>query len=384
LLYYRIQQKQATLKQWMAGLLEELSQGTGKFGENLSSVVKGNKVVAWAEALAADLGAYRKGAVHLFIDEMDRVPFDSDFERFIRALVKALPANVQIIVSSRQLTYEPWHSLLTQGQAVVLGTEKRRDEVMFAPEPKARPQLEVYAFGRGYVLVNGQMITNWDGALPRNLFFYFLDRPLVTRREIFETFWPNLPTKEATNVFHVTKRKISERISLKIDPTKTFELTQYGSGFYTPSEKLTRHYDVTDFQADVERAMITADEAEEENLLQRAVTAYRAPFLQDDDMPWMVERREKLRQLNAQALINLGRIYKRRQEDPKALGFFSRALTQTPEREDIHREVIQIYLRLGMKADARNQYNRLSEILRDQYNIGPSRESIELYNLIED
>ncbi len=31
-------------------------------------------------------------------------------------------------------------------------------------------------------------VTAWDGALPRNLLFYFMERPLLTRDEIFATF----------------------------------------------------------------------------------------------------------------------------------------------------------------------------------------------------
>src|SRR5215813_9930867 len=151
---------------------------------------------------------------------------------------------------------------------------------MFRIEQAPKPQLEVYSLGRGYALVNGQPITNWDGALPRNLFFYFMDRNLVTRREIFEVFWPDLSVKEATNVFHVTKRKISERIGMKIQPEGNYELTQYSGGFYVPGDKLVRHYDVNDFQAAIERAMITADEDEEERLLLQAVEYYKADYLQ--------------------------------------------------------------------------------------------------------
>ena len=231
--------------------------------------------------------------------------------------------------------------------------------------------------------MNGQYITNWDGALPRNLFFFFMDRHLVTRREIFDIFWPDLSVKEATNVFHVTKRKISERIGLKINPENSYELTQYSAGFYVPSDKLVRHYDVGDFQASIERAMITADEDEEENLLLRAVEGYKADFLQDTDMPWMNERREQLLQLNAQALISLGRINKRRNDDPSALGYFIRALKETPGREDIHREVMSLYLRMGRKEDARQQYNKLVEYLRTNQNISPSRESKDLFKVIE-
>lgn len=383
LLYYRIQDEQTTLKEWLQGMVEQLNKEHGNFGTNLGTALKKRSAAAYGEALAADLAAHSSDQTILYVDELDRLPFDDEFDHFIRALAGALSANAQIVFNSRLLQYQPWYDLVASGAAVVLGTERRKNDVMLAVEDKPRPQLEVYALGRGYALANGQFIDNWDGALPRNLFFFFMDRPLVTRREIFETFWPNLPVKEATNVFHVTKRKISERISMKINPDDTFEMTQYGAGFYTPSTKLTRHYDATDFQTDVEQAMAASDDREEERLLLRAIEYYKAPFLQDTDMPWIEQRREQLRLLNGQALISLGRLYKRRGEATLSLGYFTRALRHVPEREDIQREVMSIYLKQGRKEDARNQYLQLVETLRTAYNISPARETQDLYRVIE-
>jgi two-component SAPR family response regulator len=384
LLYYRITEEQTSLAAWLNGMVAEFEKARPGFGTALKTALGGrSKAVGWAEALASDLAAIKSDETKLYIDELDRIPFDGEFDKFINTLVPALPAHVQLVFNSRLLLHQPWYNLIQNGDAMVLGTERRKDDGMFTLEKKEHPQLEVYALGRGYTIVNGQTVDNWDGALPRNLFFFFMDRPLVTRREIFETFWPELPVKEATNVFHVTKRKISERISLKIDPSKTYEMTQYSGGFYTPGEKLTRHYDVFDFQSDVERAMISADENQEEELLLRAVEYYKSPFLEDTDMPWIAQRREQLRLLNSQALISLGRIYKRRGNSDHALGFFTRSLAHTPEREDIHREIMNIYLKLGRKQDALNQYRQLAETLRTSYNINPSRETQDLYHIIE-
>jgi two-component SAPR family response regulator len=384
LLYYRITEEQTSLISWLNGMCEEFSKLNSDFGTTLKVAIESRKKsVALAEALASDLAAVKAPETTLYIDELDRLPFDAEFEKFINALVGALPKNAQLVFNSRMLMHQPWYDLIANGEAIVLGTEHRKDNGMFTLEKKEHPQLEVYALGRGYTIVNGQQVDNWDGALPRNLFFFFMDRPLVTRREIFETFWPELPVKEATNVFHVTKRKISERISLKIDPSKTYEMTQYGGGFYTPGDKLTRHYDVFDFQADVERAMISADEDQEEQLLLRAVEYYKSPYLQDTDMPWIVQRREQLRLLNSQALISLGRIHKRRGDSELSLGYFTRSLAHTPEREDIHREVMNIYLKLGRKQDAQVQYRQLAETLRTTYNINPSRETQDLHHIIE-
>lgn len=383
LLYYRIPAEVTTLNDWLKGLVEEFDEVLGGFGTHLRDELAANEPDVLGEALAADLAAYSDEPIVLFIDELDRVPLDNNFRKFIQALITSLPNHVQVAFSSRLLTYQPWYDMVARGDAVVLGTEYRRNDVMFTVEDMPKPQLEVYALGRGYALVNGQQITNWDGALPRNLFFYFIDHPLVTRDEIFKTFWPDLSVKEATNVFHVTKRKISERISLKVGEAGGYELTQYSGGFYMPSDKVVRHYDAGDFQESVERALTTLDEREEELLLNRAIDLYKAPFLQTIEMKWTIERREQLRQLYSQALINMGRIQKRRENDRGALGFFVRALKETPEREDIHREVMATYLKLDMIDDARQQYNRLTQILNDNLGIAPSRESQALYELVE-
>lgn len=383
LLYYRITAENPKLEDWLAEMVSELDSVLDGFGSNLKQAISSGKPAQMGEALAVDLAAYAQGKrIVLYIDEFDRAPLNGKFRDFIEAAVQNLKDNTQLAFSSRRLTYEPWYNMVARGDACVLGTEYRKDDVMFTIEEPARPQLEVYSLGRGYALVNGQMITNWDGALPRNLFFYFMDHPLVTRDEIFATFWPNLSVKEATNVFHVTKRKISERISLKVGDGKSYELTQYSGGFYMPSEKIVRHYDVADFQDAIERAMVTTSDDQEKNLLTAAIELYKAPFLQTVDMPWVEERRDQLRLLYAQALISMARLHKRRNELDHALGYFIRALKETPEREDIHREVMMIYLKQEMFEDARRQYQALDTILRETLGIGPSRETRELYEVI--
>lgn len=383
-LYYRISEQQKTLVDWLGGLLEEFKAVLPNFGPNLQQALDDrSNPTRLGEAFAADLAAFSDKPSTLFIDELDRIGMDADFNQFIKAVVGAMPPNAQIAFSSRLLMYQPWYDMVARGDAVVLGTEQRRDDLMFTVENMPKPQLEVYAFGRGHALVNGQPITNWDGALPRNLFFFFMDHPLVTRDEIFETFWPELSVKEATNVFHVTKRKITERISMKIPDGGNHELTQYNSGFYMPSEKLVRHYDVGDFQDTVEKALVANSEREEMALLNRAIDVYRAPFLQTVEMPWVQQRRDTLRQLYAQALIQMGRIYAKRGDENRSLGFYTRALKETPEREDIHRQVMTIYFKMNLIDDAKMQYRRLKQILNDKFGIDPSRETQELMGMIE-
>jgi len=384
LLYYRIPNEITELRPWLRDMVQELEQVVPSFGGHLGGALDSEAAPdALGAALARDLGAYRDGYVILFVDELDRIEFDDTFVTFVNSMVENMGEDKQVAFSSRLLTHQPWYDMVASGQAVVLGTEYRKNDVMFTVEEDIKPQLEVYAFGRGHAIVNGHEITNWDGALPRNLFFYFIDNPLVTRDDIFTTFWPNLSVKEATNVFHVTKRKISERITMKVTHDGNFELTQYTSGFYMPGDKIVRHYDVDDFQEAIERAAIIDNELEEEKLYRRAIDLYKAPFLETMDIPWVQERREHLKQLYAKALIGIGRICRQRGDDEEALGYFTRALKETPEREDIHREVMKLYIEMGLEKDARKQYKHMEKRLKQTVGLKPSEESKALYESLK-
>ena len=383
LLYYRIASEQNTITAWMYGLINEFEHVLGKFGTRLRDMLPSGDAASIGKAFAADLALLKMDPITVYIDELDRIPMDEDFNKFVTALVRALPEKVQVAFSSRLLMYQPWVDMVAKGEAVVLGTEFRRNDVMFTVEDQPRPQLEVYALGRGHALVNGQQITNWDGALPRNLFFYFVDHPLITRDEIFKAFWPDLNIKEATNVFHVTKRKITERVSMKIGDGGNHELTQYNAGFYLPSDKLVRHYDVEDFVDAVERAISADDAYQMAHYYVRAIDLYKAPFLQTIEMSWVVQRREELRSMYAKALIGMGKIAKVNNDADAAYGYFSRAIKEVPEREDVHREVMDLLMKMGKYQEARDQYQRLETMLRDRLDIEPSRESRDLKAKIE-
>ena len=380
---YRLTDADTTLTDWLKNLMTVLTASTHDSPSNLQQALNQEEATLWGQALASDLNQIATGdAIWFFLEELDRLPHDTQFKQFIETLVHHLSDNVYLAVSSRLLQCAPWRALALQNEAVVFGPKRRAHEVIYTRLEEPKSALEVYGFGRGYAEVNLREIENWDGALPRNLFFFFIDNPLVTRDEIFAAFWPKLPTKEGTNVFHVTKRKISERITMKVHAEGNYELTQYSTGFYKPSEKLVRYYDVGEFEDAVGRAMRTLEENEEEALLERVVELYKGPFLADVDMPWIVKRRQALQGLYSQALIGLGRLRQARGESLTALGYYVRALKETPHREDIHREIMQIYINQGMLDDARQQYHTLEALLAEALDIRPSRETRALFERI--
>ncbi|MBZ0307616.1 MAG: bacterial transcriptional activator domain-containing protein [Anaerolineae bacterium] len=192
---------------------------------------------------------------------------------------------------------------------------------------------------------------------------------MTTRNDIFDTFWPTLKKHEATNVFHVTKRKISEILGQ--------DLTTYGSGFYRIADNIQVFYDVVAFQEAVQNAAI-ADEDEAILMYQDAIRLYRGPFLSTIDQEWAVKRREELQGVYVEALCGLADIHRHRDQLVEALGFYQRASAITPQREDIAREIMQIHLDLDQPQHARETYERLRQELKNSLHVDPSPETQKL------
>jgi DNA-binding SARP family transcriptional activator len=325
-----------------------------------------------ADALLSDLTNCGSSPHYVVLDQFDYLITDQAVRRFWDAVTKHVGSDVTFVINSRQLDRGFWKPYVASQKAVVLGDTLTLAGGMFQREMLHQPLLEVFALSSGEVFVDGRPITIWDGPLPRLLFYFLVDHPLVTRDEIFDTFWPNLPTKEATNVFHVTKRKISERLG--------YELTRYAGGFYHPSEQLVVHYDVAAFEAGItDNAEPTSDQLDD---LLAAIRLYRGPFLYGLSTPWINRRREQLKGRYIEALIAAGRIYQAQGDQDRAIGLYLCAQREMPEREDVCRILMNMYRERGEVARALTHYQQLTDRLKQTLHITPSKSTQMLYQEI--
>lgn len=227
--------------------------------------------------------------------------------------------------------------------------------------------LEVRALGRGHVLLNGKPVTDWDGELPHDLFFFLVDKGMTTRAQIFETFWPDLPLHEATNVFHVTKRKINEVLGI--------DLTQYAGGFYRIRSDIDLSYDVSLFGEMIQRSAVEQTQTSQW-LLMRAIWLYKGDFLssiQAQGQLWVSQRRHELNQQYSDALFAQAKLLEKSGDISAALGLYIRASTINRQREDLAGTIMRLYRDLGMYQDALDTYNRIETDILESVGISPAR-----------
>jgi DNA-binding SARP family transcriptional activator len=304
--------------------------------------------------------------------------FDGERRAQLQPMIETLAGNLKpgrrVVLSGRELPTDLIESGDINGKLALLPVDSRRMLVDYVNPEAGKTFLEVRAFGQGQVWVNGKLVDRWEGHLPRSLFFFFIDRAMTTRDDIFNTFWPNLNTREATNVFHVTKRKVSEIINLN--------LTIYGAGFYRIANEIDLHYDVVNFQEAVQTAAVVDDD-EAQELYQIAIDLYRDEFLAGMKGEWIQRRRQEMAGTYTEALVGLARICERRNEQEKALGLFLRASATAPLREDLIRGIMRMYHHLGANDRALEAYNRLVDGLRKSLNVSPDPTTVKLADEIK-
>ncbi len=370
-LYYVLTETENTLKTWLEHMADDPVFPAG-FGTQTRAALQSRATPEdLAAAFGADLFTLRSDPFMLLLDTFDMLTFDKSADRFFRALPDKMPSHAQIVINARLLKLEPWNDLIHAGKAGIVGNEEALTGGIYGEDPKLG-QLEVFALSGGHVYIDGHPVTSWDGSLPRHLFYYFVDHPMVTRDEIFSVFWPHMSVKEATNVFHVTKRKISERLG--------HELTNYSSGFYIHSPNLSIHYDAHTFETAVEEAIELEQQSPANWYL--AVQLYRSEYLPYIHTPWVKARRDELKHKYAQALIGLGRYHRGMDELDAALGYLLRALREKPDWEDVHQDVMMIYYQQGRRDDAIEQYKMLQKTLQTMFGIQPSKDTRHLYDVI--
>ncbi len=298
---------------------------------------------------------------NLILDEYDRIALNVR-NKSLKTLLKDYP-NLRIFILSRTI---PAHLIRDEDlrfYSTFIPNDSNALLWDYAQNPSDKLLLEVHSFGEGRVRLDGQLIRYWDGVLPRALFFYMIDRGMTTRNEIFDVFWPDLSVREATNVFHVTKRKINEILGV--------DLAVYSKGYYRISPKLELSYDVVRFSELVQQG--TMDDNENRiSLLHQAVGLYQGEFLSTINMAWVIQRRRELSQDYSDSLGLLAEYSEGQNALDEALGLYIRAAFHFRQDEEFTAKVMHLYRQRGMLNDALKAYECLKHELKDMLNASPN------------
>jgi DNA-binding SARP family transcriptional activator len=146
---------------------------------------------------------------------------------------------------------------------------------------------------------------------------------------------------------------------------------------------LSDHWlDVAVFEEPVEQvlkqraATLTAADVQK---VEQALPLYTAELLEGFYDDWALRERERLRLLHLNSLARLMDYYRHHGVYEKSLAYGQQILSHDPLREEIHRDMMRLYLESGQRALAVRQYERCRETLAAELGISPMADTQALY-----
>jgi len=217
------------------------------------------------------------------------------------------------------------------------------------------------------------------------LAYLLLQRQKVHSREVLAgLFWGENSQEKARGSLNTALWKLKKALEPEGIPSGTFlrntSLNEVGFNHGSPY-----WLDMEVFEREVNRILVCPFPVVEEIQiveLEKVLELYRGELLEGFYDNWMLRERERLRALHLKSLMYLLQYYGLHGEWEKAVTYGQQVLELDPLREDIHRELMRLYLKNGHRALALRQYENCRSALAKEFGIAPMEDTQALYTQI--
>ncbi|MEU8404011.1 BTAD domain-containing putative transcriptional regulator [Nonomuraea sp. NPDC048892] len=252
------------------------------------------------------------------------------------------------------------------------------------PAPADAPRLAIHLLGPLCVSVDDREVTGWPAGRCRSLLAYLVTHrdPWPRREQLMDLFWPKAEPGPARNNLNVTIHSVRRVLRTKTE-TPVIVLAD---GAYRFHAGMRLWVDIDVFDAEVERGRHLQNGGNPDEALrsfERAVGLYRGEFLADVPYEdWLVVLRERLRLAHLEALERLSGLHVLFGHHAAGAELCRDIIDLDPCREDAHRRLMTCYSRQGLQHLALIQYQACVRVLDEELGVGPTPETIELYERI--
>ena len=207
-----------------------------------------------------------------------------------------------------------------------------------------------------------------------------------SRSELLASLWPDPGASASTGSFNTALWRL--RRLLETPPLAHGNLiTSDRRGAIALCPQTDVWLDVVEFDRLVTpRLACAAERLTDEDIaaLERGVQLYKADLLIELSDDWALRARERYRRNFLNALYRLMQIATIRRQYLDGIAHAQRILDHDPLREDVHRDLMQLFVASGQRALALRQFEHCRELLRRELAIQPMRETQALYRRIAD
>ena len=243
--------------------------------------------------------------------------------------------------------------------------------------------LHIRLFGRVQVSHNNwKTEVNITRVIQGLLAYLLLQRHRThSREELAALFWGEQNQERARGCLNTTLWRLRCALEPAGVPHGTYLISNY-CGEVAFNRDSQYWLDVASFEEQIKRILATPHEsveASEVKELENIMQLYQGELLEGFYNDWALRERESLRTLYLNGLAYLMKYEKYYGSHEKSLAYGRHILEIDPLREEIHREMMRLYIKNGQRALAVRQYKACCEILNVELDIQPMAETQALY-----
>lgn len=202
-----------------------------------------------------------------------------------------------------------------------------------------------------------------------------------SRDSLADLFWGGHPQPQARNCLNTALWRLRSVLEPEGTPRGTFlAANPSGAIGFNPDSSLW--LDVAVFESQLDQCFTQPPQtmqAVKATGLAEALDLYAGDLLDGAYDDWVLRERERLRNLYLNGLGRLMSYHHCQHNFEASLACGQQILRQDPLREDVHRELMRVYVESGQRALAIRQYEACRQILAAELNISPMEETLALY-----
>ncbi|WP_232697996.1 response regulator [Brevibacillus daliensis] len=239
------------------------------------------------------------------------------------------------------------------------------------------PLLHIRCFQSLQIEVSGRHgpeTIHWRTTKAQELFAYLIHRrgQPVRKDLLLELFWADVEWKKGyaqlyTTVYQIRKTLDQLEIGLKI--------TNCDDGYLLEMSDVS--FDVDAWESGLRKAPPITNESVIEHM--RLVELYRGDYFSEYDYMWAESERQRLRADWYNHAAQVGNFLVINGEYSKAIAFYLRMQQFHPHLEELFFTLMKLYDTMGDREAVEGQYNSLTDMLREEFEMAPHADVREWY-----
>jgi DNA-binding SARP family transcriptional activator len=244
--------------------------------------------------------------------------------------------------------------------------------------------LELYLFGSGRARYGERCLSGFPNRLPCLLLCYLvLHRGRAHGREqLAALFWGDHPTSVARKRLRHALWWLRTQLAAIGAPADGYLAILDDTISFDGEQSWIDVQALEAAAAGVQGVAGQALDAGQAARLEAALDLYQGPLLDGVYDDWCLYERERLHLLYLDALGKLIDYHESSGSPRRGLEYGERVLASDETRENVHRQMMRLYWRLGDRGAAIAQYRRCAQLLRETMGLSPMAETDRLYRQI--